>query len=272
MPSEEAITELDGVQAELNLLSSKASQRCEWALDWYASPPDIPKLRQWIQLLDADSRRLERFSRREESAQRIAAMFHLARTVALIPRLDMQREAAKFGAQSAERAAQFFTLSRSANSAQLICAAADALAATQAESLVKCPATERVRWISRTRDRVAAGASGASLYEAASGEEARIIVKSQEYPLSRLSGESLQVELRAGEPYFEEVEAAWMRPDATALLGALSKRADKGDFGAWMAAARPDFAGVRGDLIRAKAQLDSLRDTARTLSAGQPGT
>lgn len=270
MPSESAIAELEAIQAELVQVGSAAAQKCEWRYDWYDKPPDILRLRSWMQLLDADSRRLERFSRRAEAAQRIAAMFQVARCLALIPRLDTQQESARLGQLAVARAGQYFINSRDAHDARVILDAADALAGSQESALGQCVATERVRWLTRPSDQVKLGCDGATLYKSASGESARIVEKASEYPLSRLAGEELQVELRAAEPFFSEVDAAWQRPDATALLQALSKRAQKGEFGAWVAAARPDFAGVRGELIRFKAALALVRDTARALAAGQP--
>ena len=112
MPSENAIAELEAVKSEIMALCAAATMPCEWGIDWYAAAPDTSRLKGWMSLLDADSRRLERFSRRMEATERIIAMFDLARILALVPRLDMQREASRLGWQAIQRAEQFLPLFR----------------------------------------------------------------------------------------------------------------------------------------------------------------
>ncbi len=267
MPSETAITELDSVRAEVIALCNAVALDCEWGVDWYASAPEIGKLKDWISILDADSRRLERFSKRSEAAQCIVAMFDIARIVALIPRLDMQREASRCGWQSIQRAEQFLSLVGDPVIATRIGKAATAFAQTLEASSAQCVATERIRWLVRPLERIRLGADGASLYLSAQSEVAAMISKSNEYPLSRLKGEELQIELRAGESYFIAVAAAWKAPDATAQLSELSSRAERGEFGAWVAAARPDFLGVRSELMRGSAPLRDIRDQVSLIVA-----
>ena len=268
MPSENAIIELEGVKAELEAVCAAATMPCEWGgIDLYAAAPDLGRLKGWMSLLDADSRRLERFSRRMESAQRIVAMFDIARILALVPRLDMQREASRFGWQAIQRAEQFLPLSGDPAMAARIGDAAKAFSDAQDASSTRCVQTERMRWISRPEDRIRMGADGASLYLAAQSESAAIVSKANEFPLSRLKGEELLVEMRSGEAYFLAVAAAWKAPDAGAQLSELSNRAERGEFGAWVAAARPDFLSIRSELSRARSPLSNLRDTAKVLGA-----
>ncbi len=269
MPSENAIAELDSVQGEILKVASALAAPCEWKLDWYASSVDVNRIKDWMTLLDADSRRLERFSRRDEACDRIVAMLDAARVVTLVPRLDAQQAAARLAWQAIQRADSFVPLSADAPRATKIRDAAAALAAAQDLAWKRCVQTEQIRWMSRPQDRIRVGGDGASLYQSARSESAAIISAANEYPLSRLRGEELLVEMRAGEPYFIAAAAAWSAPDATAQLAALSARADRGEFGAWVAAARPDFGMVRGELNRTRSTLDALRDAAneRTKSA-----
>jgi len=103
MPSERAIAELEANKEEIIAVCTTATMPCDWGIDWYSTAPDLGRLKGWMSILDSDSRRLERFSRRMESAERIISMFDLARILAAIPLLDMQREASCFGCQSIQR-------------------------------------------------------------------------------------------------------------------------------------------------------------------------
>lgn len=262
MPSESAIAELDAAQGEILKVASALAAPCEWKSDWYASSPDVGRLKDWMTLLDADSRRLERFSRRDEACDRIVAMLDVARVASLVPRLDSQQIASRLAWQAIQRADSFLPLSGDTQRAKKIRDAATALSIAQDFAWTQCLPTEQIRWISRSQDRIRAGGDGASLFQSAKSESAAIISKANEYPLSRLSGEELLVEMRAGEPFFVAAAQAWSAPDATAQLAALSVRADRFEFGAWIAAARPDFGTIRGELNRTRATLDALRDAA----------
>ena len=259
MPSELAIVELDAAGADLAALSGAEAKTCEWGSDWYASLPDIAALKGLESILDADSRRLERFSRREEAADRIVAMFILAGNLARIPRLDAQREATRLGWQAAQRTERFLLASRDPTLAARVREAIDGYTRDHEESMAKVVQTERIRWVSRPSDRIRLGEDGASLYRAAAAEDAATITKSNEYPLSRLSGEPLLVEMRAAEGYFDAVREAWGRPDSVARFAELGARADRGEFGAWIAAARPDFVRIVGELARTKGSVGELR-------------
>lgn len=269
MPSESAIAELDAATPMIESLSAVISRDCEWTMDWYGTLPAVAPLRTVASILDADSRRLERFGRRDESAARIVAMFGLARVLARIPRLDAQREASRLSWQAAQRAGQFFVAPPGAKPAAQVRAAVDAFLMQQDESLAKVVSTERIRWVSRPVDRIRLGQDGAALYQAAALESAADVTKSNEYPLSRLSGEPLMAEMRLAEAYFDAAALAWAAPDASAQLAALARRAERAELGAWVAAARPSFVRVRSDLDRTRSALRSLRDVAR--AAERPG-
>ena len=267
MPSEIAIAELEAVKEEITAICTTATMPCEWGIDLYATAPDLGRLKGWMSILDADSRRLERFSRRLESAERIIAMFDLARILTALPRLDMQREASRFGWQAIQRAEQFISLSSDPAMAARIGDAAKAFSDAQDAASAQCVETEKIRWISRPQERIRIGADGASLYLAALSESAAVVSKSNEYPLSRLKGEELLVEMRAGESFFLAAKTAWKAPDPGVQLSLLSNRAESGEFGAWVAAARPDFLSIRSELDRARAPLVNLRDSAKVLAA-----
>ncbi len=267
MPSENAIAELEAVKDEIVAVCNTATMPCEWGIDLYATAPDLGRLKGWMSILDADSRRLERFNRRLESAERIIAMFDLARILAGLPRLDMQREASRFGWQAIQRAEQFLSLSSDPAMAARIGDAAKAFSDAQDAASARCVETEKIRWISRPQERIRIGADGASLYLAAQSESAAVVSKSNEYPLSRLKGEELLVEMRAGESFFLAAQTAWKALDAGAQLSLLSNRAESGEFGAWVAAARPDFLSIRSELTRARVPLVNLRDTAKVLAS-----
>ncbi|MDA0214016.1 MAG: hypothetical protein O2875_01475 [Planctomycetota bacterium] len=267
MPSENAIKELEAVKPEITALCATATMPCDWGIDWYSTAPDLARLKGWMSLLDADSRRLERFSRRMESAERIIAMFDLARIVAAIPRLDMQREASRLGWQAIQRAEQFLPLSSDPAMATRIGDVAKAFLDAQDAASARCVETEKIRWISRPQERIRLGADGASLYLDAKSESAAVVSKANEYPLSRLKGEELLVEMRSGESFYLAAHNVWKTPDASSQLSLLSNRAESGDFGAWVAAARPDFLGIRSELTRARVPLVNLLDTAKVLAS-----
>lgn len=262
MPSESAIMELESAKVEIASLCIALSHACEWSMDWYASAPPSKEFSDWMSLLDADSRRLERFSRRDEACERIVAMFHIARILAQVPRLDTQREASRMGWQAIQRADAFLQ-NCDQHAALRIRDAAMAYATVEDASIARCVQTEHTRWITRPQERIRLGANGASLYLSALSEPAGIVTKSNEYPLSRLSGEELLVEMRAAETFFAAAAIAWRATDATAQLALLVTRAEAGEFGAWASAARPDFLGVRGELDRGRAQRNALCDAAR---------
>ncbi len=267
MPSENAIAELEAVKDEIVAVCTTATMPCDWGIDWYSTAPDLGRLKGWMSILDSDSRRLERFSRRMESAQRIIAMFDLARILAAIPRLDMQREASRFGWQAIQRADQFLSLSSDPALAARIGDAAKAFSDAQEVASTRCVETEKIRWMTRPQERIRIGADGASLYLAAQSESAAVVSKSNEYPLSRLKGEELLVEMRSGEVFFLAAQSAWKAPDAGMQLSLLSTRAESGEFGAWVAAARPDFLGVQSELTRGHTPLVNLRDKAKVLAS-----
>lgn len=272
MPSELAVAELDESQADFVALGAVLERDCEWGIDWYATLPDLVRLRSVASLLDADSRRLERFSRREESTTRIVAMFSLARLLATLPRLDAQREASRLAWQAAQRAEQFLASPQSAQSAGLIRSALDGYLREQAESSPRILQTERIRWVSRPCDRIRLGEDGTGLFRAARAELASTVTTANEYPLSRLSGEPLLTEMRAAERYYEAANEAWSTPDATARLADLARRAERAEFGAWVAAARPDFVRVRGELERTNAALKELRARASPRPEPRPAS
>jgi hypothetical protein len=83
-----------------------------------------------------------------------------------------------------------------------------------------------------------------------------------------LKGDALIVELRTGDAYFDAVDAAWRAPNGAALISDLQRRADGGDFGAWIAAARPELLVVRSELDRARTPFNALVDLARVQAAG----
>ncbi len=256
------MSELEAAQSDIVATCGSLAAPCEWKLDWYATAPDITQLKVWVALLDADSRRLERAARRDEACTRIVAMLDAARMLTQLSRLDTQQSAARLAWQAIQRAETFLPLSADAARATKIRDAVTALATAQNLAWAQCVQTEQIRWLSRPQDRVKAGCDGASLYQSARSESAAIISKSNEYPLSRLRGEELLVEMRAAAPYFLAVAQAWGATDATSQLAALSARAERGEFGAWIAAARPDFGAIRGELNRTRATLDALKDAA----------
>ena len=259
MPSELAIEELNAVDSDLDSLAPERVGECAWAMDWYGTLPDIAALNSLTSILDSDSRRLERFSRRQEAATRIASMFALAGNLAKIPRLDAQRAASRIAWQAAQRLEQFLIASRSSETDALIARAIDAYSREHEESMAKVVQSERVRWVTRPIDRIKLGENGAALYAAAVADGGASVTLSNEYPLSRLAGEPLLVEMRAAEAYFDGVREVWGRADAPTHLANLGRRAERGDFGGWMAAARPDFVRVVGELGRTKAGIKTAR-------------
>lgn len=268
VPSEAAIAELQRVQPTVEALCRSLREPCPWTGDPLSMVLDGKTIDNWATLLDADSRRLERFNERAAAFDRIVAMIDLAGVVGSVPRADFQRAAVRLQSAAGRRLTAFLPLF---GDAAMAARARDALLAcrkAQDQALAACIATERARWIARPADRVRAGATGAELLAAARLEPSAAILKSNEYPLARLKGDALLVELRTGDAYFDALDLAWRAPNGAALISELQRRADRGEFGAWVAAARPEFLVVRSDLDRARTPFDALVDLARVQAAG----
>lgn len=267
MPGENSIAELQMAEPQITALCAAATMPCEWGGDLVAHAPDLARLKVWMAILDADSRRLERFSKRMESSVRIIAMLNIARIVAQVPRLDMQREASRFGWQAIQRAEQFAKLSFDAAIALSIRDAAKEFGRAQDAAANRCVQFEQTRWIARPQQQIRLGADGASLYLAAQSESAGLVSTANEYPLSRLQGDELLIEMRTGDAFFTAIAAVWKAPDATMQVAALSQRAERGEFGAWIAAARPDFLTIRGEITRGRGPLLELCDAANVVAS-----
>gem|GEM_PF-736131 len=268
LPSESAIAELQRVQPTVEALCRSLREPCPWTGDPLSMVLDGKTIDDWATILDADSRRLERFNERAAAFDRIVAMIDLAGVVGSVPRADFQRAAVRLQSAAGRRVEAFLPLF---GDAAMAARARDALLSCQKlqdQALSSCIATERARWIARPTECVRAGATGAELLAAARLEPSAAILKSNEYPLARLKGDELLVELRTGDAYFDAVESAWRAPNAAALISDLQRRGDRGEFGAWIAAARPEFLVVRSDLDRARTPLNALVDLARVQAAG----
>ncbi len=255
VPSNLSAAELQLVRDELVALCVAAESACTWEGDLAQIAPDIDTLQEWVVLLDAESRRLAVLRQFPESAQCIRGMFGIARALALIPRLEIQREASRSGWQGVQRARPFLSQIDDVQLASGIRAAAQRFADAQDASSGRSVAVTQLRWNSAASEAVRMGADGASLFRLASSDPAVIVDKKNEYPLSRLTGEALQKELRTGDSYFAAAATAWNSVDAPAQLWRLSARAAKGEFGGWIAAVRPDFFGVRDELVKGRREL-----------------
>lgn len=268
LPSESAIAELQRVQPTVEALCRSLREPCPWTGDPLSMVLDTKSIDDWVTILDADSRRLVRFNERVAALDRIVAMIDLAGVVGSVPRADFQRVAVRLQSAAGRRVEAFLPLFGDAAMAARVRDALLACKKAQDQALSTCIATERARWIARPTERVRAGATGSELLAAARLEPSAVVLKSNEYPLARLKGDALLVELRTGDAYFDAVESAWRAPNAAALISELQRRADAGEFGAWVAAARPEFLVVRSDLDRARTPLDALVDLARVQAAG----
>jgi hypothetical protein len=268
LPSESAMAELQTVQPTVEALCRSLREPCPWTGDPLSLVLDTKTIDSWATILDADSRRLERFNERVKALDRIVAMIDLAGVVGSVARADFQRETVRLQSAAGRRLEAFLPLF---GDAAMAARARDALLAckkAQDQALSACIATERARWIARPTERARAGATGAELLASARLEPSAAIIKSNEYPLARLKGDELIVELRTGDAYFDAVDAAWRAPNGAALISDLQRRADDGDFGAWIAAARPELLVVRSELDRARTPFNALVDLARVQAAG----
>lgn len=267
-PSEGAAAELESVSPELARLGAALAPACRWNVDQAAVTVDPEPWRALQRLLDADSRRLARTGQWDAATDRLCAMIALAGVVGTLDRLDARAAAASMAHAAVERARQFIDAGAPAESARAIVGACDALDA--GGMFDPCPMVrlERIRWIMRPEASAAARVPSAALVESARGERHAKVNVSALPSLESMSPAELEVQIRAGEPWFGALAARCGDSDARAEAADLDARAGRGEHGAWLEAVRPNMTWALGELERARGSVRSVRERARVAASG----
>ena len=267
-PGEEASAELGAIAPDLARMGKALRSPCRWSIDQAAVAVDAEPWRALQRLLDADSRRLARTGQWEAATDRLCAMIAVAGVVGTLDRLDARTAAASMAHASAERARQFIDGGAPAASALAIVGALDAL--DSGGMFDPCPMVrlERIRWILRPEASAAARVPSAALVESARGERHAKVNASALPPLESMSPAELEVQIRAGEPWFGALVARCGDADARADAVDLDARAARGEHGAWLEAVRPNMMWALGELERARASVRSVRERARIAASG----
>jgi dienelactone hydrolase len=267
-PGEDASAELEAISPDLARLGAALAGPCRWSVDQAATAIDAEPWRALQRLLDADSRRLARTGQWDAATERICAMLAVAGAVGSLDRLDARTAAASMAHAAAERARQFIERGAPAASALAIVAACDAL--DSGGLFDPCPMVtlERIRWILRAEASAAARVPSAALVESARNERHATVVAGALPPLESMTPAELEVQIRAGEPWFSALAARCGDMDARAAAVELDARAARGEHGAWLEAMRPNMPWAIGELERARGSVRSTRERARVAAAG----
>ena len=267
-PSDGAAAELESISPELAQLGAALSSTCRWNVDQAAVAIDSEPWRALQRLLDADSRRLARTGQWGASTDRLCAMIAVAGVVGRLDRLDARAAAASMAHAAVERARQFIDAGAPAASALAIVGACDAL--DTGGMFDPCPMVrlERIRWIMRPEASAAARVPSAALVESARGERHAKVNANVLPSLESMSPAELEVQIRAGEPWFGALAARCSDIDVRAEAADLDARAARGEHGAWLEAVRPNMTWALGELERARASVRSVRERARMAASG----
>lgn len=267
-PSEEAAAELEAISPDLARLCKALSAPCRWSVDQAATAIDVEPWRALQRLLDADSRRLARTGQWEAATDRLCAMMGVAGAFGTLDRLDARAASASMAYAAAERARQFIDAGAPAASALAVVAACDVLESGGAFDPAPMVRLERIRWILRPEASAAARVPSAALVESARGERHAKVSASSLPSLESMSPAELEVQIRAGEPWFTALLAACSTADSRAGAVELDARAARGEHGAWLEAVRPNMPWALGELERARAAVRSVRERARVAASG----
>jgi len=267
-PGEDASAELEALSPELARLGTALAGACRWNVDQAATAVDPEPWRALQRLLDADSRRLVRTGQWDAATDRICAMLAVARAVGALDRLDARAAAASMAHAASERARQFIDRGAPAASALAIVTACDALDASALFDPCPMVRLERIRWILRAEASAAARVPSAALVESARGERHATVVAAALPSLESMTPAELEIQIRAGEPWFVALAARCGEMDARAAAVELDARAARGEHGAWLEAMRPDMPWAIGELERARGSVRSTRERARVAAAG----
>ena len=267
-PSEGAAAELEAISPELARLGVALAATCRWSVDQAAVAIDAEPWRALQRLLDADSRRLARAGQWGAATDRLCAMIAVAGVMGQLDRLDARAAAASMAHVAVERARQFIDAGAPAASALAIVGACDALDA--GGTFDPCPMVrlERIRWIMRPEASAAARVPSAALVESARGERHAKVNATVLPALESMSPAELEVQIRAGEPWFGALVARCGEADARTEAADLDARAARGEHGAWLEAVRPNMTWALGELERARASVRSVRARARVAASG----
>ena len=267
-PSEASAAELESISPELARLGASLAATCRWNVDQAAVAVDPEPWRALQRLLDADSRRLARTGQWDAATDRLCAMVAVAGAMGKLDRLDARAAAASMAHAAAERARQFIDAGAPAASALAIVRACDALDA--GGMFDPCPMIrlERIRWIMRPEASAAARVPSAALVESARAERHAKVSASALPALESMSPPELEVQIRAGEPWFDALAARCGGVDMRAEAADLDARAARGEHGAWLEAVRPNMTWALGELERARASVRSVRERARVAASG----
>lgn len=267
-PSEGAAAELESISPELARLGAALSSACRWNVDQAAMAFDAEPWRALQRLLDADSRRLARTGQWGAATDRLCAMIALAGAMGSLDRLDARAAAASMAHIAMERARQFIDAGAPAASALAVVRACDAIDA--GGMFDPCPMVrlERIRWILRPKASAAARIPSAVLVASARGERHAKVSADALPPLESMSSAELEVQIRAGEPWFDALASRCGDFSARADAADLDARAARGEHGAWLEAMRPDMTWALGELERARASVRTVRERARVAASG----
>ena len=267
-PSEGAAAELESISPELARLGVALASPCRWNVDQAAVAIDAEPWRALQRLLDADSRRLARSGQWGAATDRLCAMIAVAGAVGRLDRLEARTAAASMAHAAVERARQFIDAGAPAASALAIVSACDALEA--GGMFDPCPMVrlERIRWIMRPQASAAARVPSTALVESARGERHAKVNANVLPSLESMSPAELEVQIRAGEPWFGALAARCGDIDVRAEAADLDARAARGEHGAWLEAVRPNMTWALGELERARGSVRAARERARVAASG----
>lgn len=268
MPSEQALAELDSVSGDLAGLGARIEGPCVWSIDQASTGVAAQPWRELQRLLDADSRRLARRGEWAMAADRIAAMLGLARVVGQVDRIDARALAASMAHAAAERVRTFIDGGASPEAALRIVKACDALEADGMFRPREMLRLERVRWILRPVATAAARTPSKALVDSARAEAHVISDAALIASAESMTPAELELQIRAGEAWFDALDARCAAPDARAAAVELDARAARGEFGGWLGAVRPDMPWIIGEMDRARASVASARSRARMAAEG----
>lgn len=268
MPSEQSMAELEAISAGLGELGARLEGTCVWGIDQAGTAIDGRRWRELQRLLDADSRRLARRGEWAKAGDRIAAMLALSRAVGQLDRIDARALAASMAHVAAERARMLIDGGASPEAALRIVKACDALESDGMFRPREMLRLERVRWILRPVATAAARTPSKALVDSARAEPHALSDAALVASAESMTPAELEVQIRAGEAWFDALDAQCAGPDARAVAVELDARAARGEFGAWLGAVRPDMPWIIGEMDRARASVASARSRARMAAEG----
>lgn len=267
-PSEGAAVELEAISPELARLGAALASTCRWNVDQAAMAVDAEPWRALQRLLDADSRRLARTGQWGAATDRLCAMIAVAGALGRLDRLDARAAAASMAHAAMERSRQFIDGGAPAASALALVRACDAIDAGGMFNPCPMVRLERIRWILRPKASAAAGVTSAVLVESARGERHAKVSADALPALESMSPAELEVQIRAGEPWFDALASRCGDFSARSDAADLDARAARGEHGAWLEAMRPDMTWAFGELERARASVRAVRERARVAASG----